>query len=120
MLRTSAPHVYALGDCAEVAGLNLPFVMPIMHGARALAKTLAGEPTEVRYPPMPVVIKTPALATVVAPPPKGTEGAWKIEGEAPDIRALFEAPDGALLGFALTGTAAAEKQALTKALPAAL
>src|SRR5690606_4785868 len=43
-LRTSAAHVYALGDCAEVDGLNLLYVMPLMAGARALARTLAGEP----------------------------------------------------------------------------
>ena len=36
-LETSAPDVYALGDCAEVEGLVLPYVMPIMHAARALA-----------------------------------------------------------------------------------
>src|SRR5690606_2855072 len=38
-LRASAPDVYALGDCAEVAGQVLPFVMPLMNAARALAKT---------------------------------------------------------------------------------
>jgi rubredoxin-NAD+ reductase len=120
LLHTSDPQVYALGDCAEVAGLNLPFVMPIMHAARALAKTLAGEPTEVAYPPMPVVIKTPALATVVAPPPRGGAGDWRVTGSASDIRAIFESAEGELLGFALTGAAAAEKQALTKLLPPVL
>ena len=47
MLKTSADGVYALGDCAEVDGLNLLYVMPLMACARALAKTLAGEPTAV-------------------------------------------------------------------------
>ena len=119
-LQTSDPHVFALGDCAEVAGLNLPYVIPLMHGARALAKTLAGEPTEVVYPPMPVVIKTPALAAVAAPPPRGVTGDWIIEGGGSDIRARYLSPHGGLLGFALTGTATAEKQALTKALPRVL
>ncbi|MGE5491140.1 MAG: NAD(P)/FAD-dependent oxidoreductase, partial [Actinomycetota bacterium] len=64
-LETSRPNVYALGDCAEVAGLNLPFVLPLMQQARALARTLAGVPTEVAYPVMPVVVKTPACPTVV-------------------------------------------------------
>ena len=67
-LETSAPDVYALGDCAEVEGLVLPFVMPIMHAARALAATLAGKPTQVIYPAMPVVVKTPACPTIVSPP----------------------------------------------------
>lgn len=119
-LRTSDSRVYALGDCAEVAGLNLPFVMPIMHAARALAKTLAGETTEVAYPPMPVVIKTPALATAVSPPPRGAKGEWKITGCDSDIRATFESADSQLLGFALTGKATTEKQALTQKLPPVL
>ncbi|HSD60177.1 MAG TPA: FAD-dependent oxidoreductase, partial [Burkholderiales bacterium] len=77
-LATSAADVYALGDCAEVEGLWLPYVMPIMNAARALAKTLAGSPTPVSYPAMPVVVKTPALPTVVAPPRLGAAGRWRI------------------------------------------
>jgi rubredoxin---NAD+ reductase len=45
LLETSAPHVYAMGDCAEVEGLNLPYVQPLMVQARALAATLTGTPT---------------------------------------------------------------------------
>jgi rubredoxin-NAD+ reductase len=120
LLRTSAPHVYALGDCAEVDGMNLPYVMPIMHAARALAKTLAGDPVPVRYPAMPVVIKTPSLATVVSPPPRHAAGSWEHAGSGPDIRSTYVAASGELLGFALTGEAAAEKQALTKRLPGVL
>ncbi|MEJ2687831.1 MAG: FAD-dependent oxidoreductase, partial [Gammaproteobacteria bacterium] len=102
LLRTSAADVYALGDCAEVAGLVLPFVMPIMHAARALAKTLTGTDTEVRYPAMPVVVKTPALPVVVAPPAADAAGDWQVEADAGGVRARWLAPDGErLLGFAL-------------------
>ena len=69
LLATSAPNVHALGDCAEVDGHTLPYVMPIMQQARALAATLAGTPTPVLYPAMPVIVKTPACPTVVCPPP---------------------------------------------------
>ncbi|MEJ2645754.1 MAG: FAD-dependent oxidoreductase [Gammaproteobacteria bacterium] len=121
LLRTSAANVYALGDCAEVAGLVLPFVMPIMHAARALARTLTGTATEVRYPAMPVVVKTPALPVVVAPPAAGAAGAWRVETIDGGVRARWLAPGGdRLLGFALAGTAVAEKQALTKLLPPTL
>ncbi|HEY9119956.1 MAG TPA: FAD-dependent oxidoreductase, partial [Marinobacter sp.] len=48
-LATSAPDIYALGDCAEVDGHVLLYVLPLMACARALAKTLVGEPTEVKY-----------------------------------------------------------------------
>ncbi len=120
MLATSAPDVYALGDCAEVDGLVLPFVMPIMHAARALARTVAGQPTPVSYPAMPVVVKTPSYPLVVSPPALGSEGEWAVERLADGIRARFVGADGALLGFALGGSAVAEKQALTKLLPATL
>lgn len=116
-LKTSAEDVYALGDCAEVLGHNLPFVMPIMQAARALAKTLAGTPTAVLYPAMPVLVKTPACPTVVCPPPPGVEGKWQ-ETVSPDgVRALFHDRDGKLRGFALLGAAVKEKQALVKDIP---
>ena len=116
-LEASAPNVYALGDCAEVAGHVLVYVAPLMAGARALAKTLTGEPTDVVYPPMPVTIKTPACAVNVSPAPHGASGSWEISGTAPDITALFKSPDGDLLGFALTGEAVRERPGYTKQLP---
>jgi len=39
LLETGVKNIYALGDCAEVEGLNLPFVQPLMVQARALAAT---------------------------------------------------------------------------------
>jgi len=73
-LATSVPDVFALGDCAEVEGLVLPFVMPIAHASRAPASTLAGKPTVLRYPAMPVLVKTPTCPTIVAPPRNTTAG----------------------------------------------
>ena len=116
-LKTSAPDVYALGDCAEVAGHNLPFVMPIMQAARALAKTLSGTPSAVLYPAMPVVVKTPACPTVVCPPPPGVAGKWEESATADGVRALFHDHAGTLRGFALVGAATKEKQALAKDIP---
>ncbi|MBU1690574.1 MAG: FAD-dependent oxidoreductase [Gammaproteobacteria bacterium] len=116
-LQTSDEHVYALGDCAEVEGRVLPFVMPIMQAARALAPTLAGNTTQVRYPAMPVVVKTPACPAVVAPPELGAQGEWQVEDVDDGVRALFRSADGTLLGFALLGTVTAEKNALAAQLP---
>jgi rubredoxin-NAD+ reductase len=118
-LQTSNEHIYALGDCAEVEDLVLPFVMPLMHCARALAATLTGEATEVHYPAMPVVVKTPAHPVVVSPPPFEAPGEWEVEARTDGVKALFKAGED-LLGFALTGSAVSEKQALTKLLPAVL
>jgi rubredoxin-NAD+ reductase len=116
-LTTSVADIYAVGDCAEVAGLNLPFVLPIMQQARALAKTLAGTATEVSYPAMPVVVKTPACATVVCPAPVGAQGQWNEDATADGSRALFEDAAGIPIGFALVGAASAEKQALVNGMP---
>ncbi|MDE2599509.1 MAG: FAD-dependent oxidoreductase [Rhodocyclaceae bacterium] len=119
-LQTSAPNIYAIGDCAEVEGLVLPFILPIMNAARALGKTLAGTPTDLAYPAMPVVVKTPACPTVVSPPAMGAAGAWVEEEIEGGIRALFKAPDGKLLGCALLGEASKERQAVATQLPPVL
>lgn len=116
-LQTSDEDVYALGDCAEVEGRVLPFVMPIMQAARALAPTLAGTATQARYPAMPVVVKTPACPAVVSPPDMGVHGEWQVEEVDDGVRALFRDADGELLGFALLGTVTVEKNALTAQLP---
>lgn len=119
-LRTSHANIYALGDCAEVDGINLLYVMPLMASARALAQTLAGTPTAVSYGPMPVTVKTPACPLVVSPPPRGLDGEWTVEGAGADIKALCRDASGRLLGYALTGAAVQEKLALNRELPPVL
>ena len=117
LLQTSAENVFAIGDCAEVEGLVLPFVQPLLQQVRALAATLSGQPTPVAYPAMPVVVKTPALPVTVAPPANGVEGQWRIETQADCLAGHFEDAEGRLLGFALGGTAPGLRSALTKRLP---
>ncbi len=120
LLKTSAEHVYALGDCAEVEGLSLLYVMPLMAGARALAKTLFGNPTFVSYGPMPVTVKTPACPVVVSMPAVGSAGSWSVEAQGNDVKALYPGACGELLGYALTGAAVLERLALNKQLPPVL
>ena len=119
-LETNIKNIFAIGDCAEVDGLVLPYVMPIMQAARALAPTLLGQATALTYPAMPVMVKTPALPTIVSPPAKGAEGKWTTIPAEGGLEARFESADGKLLGFALMGTATAQRGALTKELPAIL
>lgn len=120
LLQSSHANIYALGDCAEVDGLSLLYVMPLMTCARALAQTLVGNPTQVAYGPMPVTVKTPVCPLVVSPPPRGMHGNWQVEGAGGDLKLLCRAEDGSLLGYALTGTAVQEKLALNRQLPALL
>lgn len=116
-LRASQPNIYALGDCAEVGGLNLMYVMPLMASVRALGKTLAGQPSEVRYGPMPIMVKTPVCPLVLSPVPTGRHGEWQVEGAGSDIRALCRDAQGELLGYALTGAEVQGRLALNRQLP---
>ncbi len=116
-LQTSDADIYALGDCAEVNGHLMYFVMPLMICARALAPTLLGTPTAVRYDAMAVGVKTPVCPVQVVPTNIEQEGRWTISGDAHNVRALFHNQQGELQGFALTGSHIAEKVSLTKALP---
>jgi len=116
-LETSMPDVYALGDCAEVDGHVLLYVLPLMACARALAKTLVSERTEVKYGTMPVMVKTPCCPTAVCPPPANASGNWEVDADGQDVRALFKSESGEVLGFAVTGGYAMEKQALSKEVP---
>jgi rubredoxin-NAD+ reductase len=118
--RTSEPSVYALGDCAQYgdAGLLLPYIQPVMTAGRAIAANIAGTATDIRMPAMPVLVKTPACPTVIAPPAAGASGQWVCETTEDGLRALFRAADGSLLGMALLGGATTERQALAAQLPA--
>jgi rubredoxin-NAD+ reductase len=119
-LQTSAPHVYALGDSAQYAsapsqlsalGAALPYVMPIMNAARALAATLAGTPTELVFALMPVSVKTPALPLVVAAAQPGLAGAWNAI-EAGVWHWKDEA--GLARGFVLAGAQTAQRMAQSR------
>ena len=119
-LSTSDPAIFALGDCAEVEGLVLPYVQPLLLQVKALAAILAGAPAQVSYPAMPVVVKTPACPLVVLPPPQGLAGEWQVDGEGRDRKALFHDHAGQLRGFALTGKTTPQRLELAKDIPGLL
>ena len=120
LLQTQFSNIYALGDCAEVEGKVLPFVMPITHAARAIAATLAGKSTPVLYPAMPVIVKTPSCPTVVSPPDFSIKGEWHVDADIDGVKALYRDDAGNLLGYALLGVAIKEKNNLTAQLPPVL
>ena len=116
-LKTSAEDIYAVGDCMQIEGLVLPFIMPLMNAARVVAKNLTGQPTTVNYPAMPVTVKTPACPMVISKPAASLAGEWEIEKEGQDVRALFYTPERKLGGFILMGAKVASSPALAKQLP---
>ncbi|MBZ5487507.1 FAD-dependent oxidoreductase [Halomonas aquamarina] len=118
-LRSSNPHIYALGDVACVTGVNAMYVQPLQASAKALAATLAGTPTQVSFGAWPIIVKTPLLPVVAYPPAASVER-WRIEGEGGDMTALGEDKQGNLVGFALTGGCVRRKVELSRAAPVLL
>ena len=121
-LQTSAAHIYSLGDSAQYAsapsllsvhGSALPYVMPIMSAARALAATLAGTPTALAFALMPVSVKTPALPLVVATAQAGLAGSWTAASDG-----IWHWLDvaGQPRGFVLAGAQTSQRMAQAKLL----
>ncbi|VTR51367.1 Nitric oxide reductase FlRd-NAD(+) reductase [Serratia fonticola] len=77
-LQTSAKDVYALGDCAEIDGQLMPFLLPIQFSAMALAKNLLGMAEPVKFPAMLVKVKTPDLPLHMAAKPQRQDLSWSI------------------------------------------
>lgn len=118
LLETNLEDIYAIGDCAEVNGTLLPYVMPIMQQARALAKTLSGETTHVHYPAMPVAVKTPAAPLTVLPVPVDVDVNWETEEFEDGMLAKAIDNTDTLRGFVLLGaTAGKQRLTLTKLVP---
>lgn len=115
-LQTSDSSVYALGDCAEIDGRVLPFVLPIMHAGRALAKILNGEETQVVFPAMPVVVKTPAHPVAVSPVARDAAGSWKELASGDGVKMGFFDDQDRMTGFVLTGAYAGERSEMIRRL----
>jgi len=114
---TSDAAVYALGDCAQYGSRSLPYVQPIMTASRAIASTIAGAPTPLRFGPMPVIVKTPACPAVILPPDV-PDCEWRSEPGADSLEMRCVDAEGRLRGFALLGTAATRRSALLREIEA--
>ncbi len=115
-LCTSDASIHALGDCAEIDGKVLPFVLPIMHAGRALARILNGEDAKVAFPAMPVVVKTPAHPVAVSPVARDAVGVWQEMGSGQGVKMEFVDALNKLTGFVLTGEYAGERNEMAKRL----
>ncbi|HAS6097935.1 TPA: NADH:flavorubredoxin reductase NorW [Vibrio vulnificus] len=101
-LNTSDPHIYALGDCAQIEGRMLPYLQPIVLSANVLAKQLVGQEARLTLPPMMVKVKTPSypiqLAGDFLP-----ESHWQVQLSPEGIVAKAQSPLGDFTGFVVTG-----------------
>jgi rubredoxin---NAD+ reductase len=116
--RTSAPDVFALGDCAEYTTESgtriLPYVAPIMTAARAVARTLSGESTDIELKPSPVIVKTLSFPMALMPPPATpkTDGAWHETQYGERIVCRYYNGEGTMVGFGVAPQEANIRQAL--------
>lgn len=122
--RTSAPDVYALGDCAEytvdASGSTrvLPYVAPLMSAARAIARCLTGAITPIDWKPAPVLVKTPSYPLAIVPPPPGVIEGGRWESEQDGTRTISRFLDGQnqIIGFGVAPQDAAVRQSLLASL----
>lgn len=81
-LRTSDPRVFALGDCASVAGRAQRYIEPIGRQAQAIASAILGD-GQVRFEPkaVPLRIKTGSMPITLHGVPNA-HGRWSVDCDA--------------------------------------
>jgi rubredoxin-NAD+ reductase len=121
--QTSAPDIYALGDCAEYTmeggGTRiLPYIAPLMTAARAIARTLTGQVTAIDLKPAPIIVKTPCYPLALVPPPLHSlnSGRWQVETENDRTICRFHDDQGVMIGFGVAPQEAGVRQSLLTAL----
>lgn len=112
-LRTSDPHIYAIGDCAEVLGELRFYVKPLLVCAKVLAQVLVGQTASVQYPLMPVGVKTACCPVNVLLPPRQCKGHWDCVSGS---KAVFYDAIGQIRGFALVDESVKERAELLKSM----
>lgn len=117
-LQTSNANIYALGDCAEISGKVMLFILPLMQSARALAQTLAGNATPAIFPHMPVAIKTTVYPMMVLPAPADVETNWVTEASDDGLQIAQLDAQGQLQGFVLTAGKTKQRMAMLARMPA--
>ena len=111
--QTSDPAIFAIGDCAEYPHGLSAYVTPIMAAARGIAPSALGTPTEMRFPPLSVQVKTTLLPINLLPPPQSTAGEWRcLEDDAQGSKHVFVDSEGVVRGYVLTRDKCEERMAM--------
>lgn len=101
-LQTSAAHVYALGDCAEINTKVMSYLQPIMLSANALAKTLLGEPTQLKLPVTLVNVKTPLMPMQLAGNTVKDVDSWQVDIDTLGCSVKAYSQTKEMVGFIVT------------------
>ncbi|MCL6744271.1 NADH:flavorubredoxin reductase NorW [Kosakonia sp. R1.Fl] len=115
-LQTSNPHIFALGDCAQINGQVLPFLQPIQLSAMTLAKNLTGNSTQLVLPAMLVKVKTLLMPLHLAGETHRTDLRWHITTGADGMVAKGLDAEDKLRAFVVSEDRMKEAFALLKAL----
>ncbi|QUM79615.1 NADH:flavorubredoxin reductase NorW [Moritella sp. 5] len=116
-LRTNDPHIFAIGDCAEIDGKHLAFLQPIILSANALAKTLTNAATNVIFPAMLVKVKTPLYPIQLGGNTTAEDARWQVELTTSGMTAKAFDRDEVLMGFVVTQANMPEAFKLLRLLP---
>lgn len=101
--QTSDPDIFAIGDCAEYRHGLSAYVTPIMAAARGIAPSALGTPTEIRFPPLSVQVKTTLFPINLLPPSSSVTGEWRVLEDGQDgARHIFVDTDNVVRGYVLT------------------
>jgi nitric oxide reductase FlRd-NAD(+) reductase len=99
---TSDPHIFAVGDCAQIQGKLLPFLQPIQLSAMALARNVLGGNENVKFPAMLVKVKTPEMPLHLAGETNRKDLQWQISLESQGLVARGLDMDGQLRAFVVS------------------
>ena len=113
-MRSSDPHIFAVGDCAEVDGRSYFYIEPIKCQAEAVAAAICGERAPFECKPTAIRVKTPSLALNLCPPDLSVAdlGHWVLELENGTACRMSFLTHGKAVGYALGGAEAAHAAAL--------
>ena len=95
-LRSSDPHIHALGDCASIAGQAQRYIEPIARQAQAIASAVLGI-GDARFTPsaVPLRVKTSSMPFTLHGAIAG-EGRWTTDVDTTDeLRMTFRGSNGA-------------------------
>ncbi len=108
-MRTSDPHIFAVGDCAEVDGRSYFYIEPIKRQAEAAAAALCGQSAPFERRPVAIRVKTHSLALSLCPPDLSVAdlGGWHLREEDGESCRMDFLVHGELAGYALSGAQAA-------------
>ncbi len=111
-MRTSAPDIYALGDCASIDGRIYAYIEPIHRQARAIAAAISGgEDPFMSTPPL-IRVKTPTLPLSICNPIDTDQAHWKNIEHSEDGCHMEYAGKPDQFGFILSGSHARHGPAL--------